>query len=298
MSAACATCLRAPARPRRPRAWTHWPRDRPTHEPHSEPGQGMSPRPGFARLLRAPAVRAMLIQLAAMLPSASLIYLLATLRLPVTLLTAALAQGAVAALITYKIGLASWWRPIQFLFPVGLLTVTALHLPPVLFLLLFLFLLGLYWSTFRTQVPYYPSNRRVWQEVLALLPAGRALRLIDIGSGLGGLTMYLARRRPDCDCVGIELAPLPWLASRLRARLSGSAARFLRGDYDDLDFSAFDMVFAYLSPAAMDALWRKASAELRTGAMLVSYEFEITARVPDKTILTTPGATPLYVWYF
>jgi SAM-dependent methyltransferase len=161
-----------------------------------------------------------------------------------------------------------------------------------------LFLLGLYWSTFRTQVPYYPSNRRVWEQVLGLLPTDRPLRLIDIGSGLGGLTMYLARRRPDCDCVGIELAPLPWLASRLRAGLSRSAARFVRGDYEDLDFSTFDLVFAYLSPAAMDALWRKASAELRPGAMLLSYEFEIDARVPDKTILTTSGATPLYVWYF
>src|SRR5471030_2616662 len=283
MSAACATCLRAPARPRRPRTWTRWPRDRPPTATHSEPGLGMSPRPGFARLLRAPAVRAMLIQLIAMLPCAFLIYLLAALRLPVTLLTAALLQGIVATLITC---------------PIGLLTVTALHLPPLLFLLLFLFLLGLYWSTFRTQVPYYPSNRRVWQEVLSLLPAERPLRLIDIGSGLGGLTLHLARRRPDCDCVGIELAPLPWLASWLRARLSGSAARFVRGDYEGLDFSGFDMIFAYLSPAAMDALWSKASAELRPGAMLLSYEFEIAARAPDKTILTTSGATPLYVWYF
>ncbi|WP_295995795.1 trans-aconitate 2-methyltransferase [Rugamonas sp.] len=240
----------------------------------------------------------MLIQFGAVAPTLFLVYLLATLRLPVTLLTAALLQGAVAAVVTYKIGLASWWRPIQLLFPVGLLAGTALHLPPLLFLLLFLFLLGLYWSTFRTQVPYYPSNRRVWNEVRQLLPAGRALRLIDIGSGLGGLTLYLARQRPDCDCVGIELAPLPWLASRLRARLSGSAARFVRGDYEDLDFAQFDMIFAYLSPAAMDALWRKAAAELRPGAMLLSYEFEIDARAPDLTVRTTPGATPLYVWYF
>src|SRR5471030_1942027 len=49
MSAACATCLRAPARPRRPRTWTRWPRDRPPTATHSEPGLGMSPRPGRAR---------------------------------------------------------------------------------------------------------------------------------------------------------------------------------------------------------------------------------------------------------
>ena len=252
----------------------------------------------LSRLLRAPAVQAMLIQCGAILPMLFLTYLLATLRLPVSLLTVAVLQGGVATLITYKIGLASWWRPIQLLFPPALLGASALSLPPVYFLLAFLFLLGLYWSTFRTQVPYYPSSPAVWEAVLRLLPPDRPLRLIDIGSGLGGLTLYLARQRPDCSCTGIELAPLPWLASRLRARLSGSAARFVRGDYERLSFADYDMVFAYLSPAAMDALWRKACAEMRPGSMLLSYEFEIHARFPDASIVTTEHGPLLYVWYF
>jgi cyclopropane fatty-acyl-phospholipid synthase-like methyltransferase len=130
------------------------------------------------------------------------------------------------------------------------------------------------------------------------LPPGRPLRLIDIGSGLGGLVLYLARLRPDADCGGIELAPLPWLVSRLRARLAGSGARFLLGDYENLDFSRYDAVFAYLSPAAMAGLWRKAAAEMRPGSMLISYEFAIDARAPDQTIHATQGGDALYIWYF
>lgn len=258
----------------------------------------MSPsRAAMARLLRAPAVRAMLIQCAAVPPTLLLIYLLATLRWPVTLLTVALVQGLLATLATYRLGLASWWRPIQLLFPLALLGASALRLPPWLFLLSFLFLLGLYWSTFRTQVPYYPSHLAVWEQVRRLLPDG-PLRVIDIGSGLGGLVLYLARLRPDADCAGIELAPLPWLASRLRAWRAGSRARFIRGDYERLDFAQFDVVFAYLSPAAMDALWRKAEAQMRPGAMLLSYEFGIPARAPEHTVLPVEGGPPLYIWYF
>jgi cyclopropane fatty-acyl-phospholipid synthase-like methyltransferase len=126
----------------------------------------------------------------------------------------------------------------------------------------------------------------------------RPLRLIDIGSGLGGLVLYLSRVRPDAACEGIELAPLPWLYSWLRARLAGGAARFRLGDYEKLDFAAYDLVFAYLSPAAMPGLWRKAAAEMRPGAMLISYEFAIHDRAPDRTIHATEGGVPLYIWYF
>jgi SAM-dependent methyltransferase len=214
------------------------------------------------------------------------------------MIVAAVLQGTVAALLTWRRGLAKWWRAIQFLFPVSLLGAGMLDLPPALFLVVFLFLLGLYWSTFRTQVPFYPSGPSAWKAVEALLPAGRPVRLIDIGSGLGGLVLDLARRRPDSQFTGIELAPLPWMVSRLRARLKRSSASFIRGDYEALDFGQYDLVFAYLSPAAMPALWNKASREMKPGTMLISYEFNIPAKPADKTIDATPFGPALYVWCF
>ncbi len=251
-----------------------------------------------AHIARPPALRAALIQALALLPMLAVSYLFSRLGFPVSLLSCALVQGAFATLLTYQFGLAPWWRPIEFLFPVALLAANGLRLPPVVFLLGFLFLLGLYGATFRTQVPFYPSGPAVWRQVLQLLPPGRSLRLIDIGSGMGGLVLELARRRPESHFSGIELAPLPWLLSRLRSRLSGSAARFAWGDYESLNFGAFDVVFAYLSPAAMAALWLKAEREMRPGTMLLSHEFTIDAKAPDKTIAATSASPALHVWYF
>jgi SAM-dependent methyltransferase len=210
----------------------------------------------------------------------------------------ALLQGAFASLLTWWRKLAVWWLAIQLLFPLALLQAQTLAISPLLFLAAFLFLLALYWSTFRTQVPYYPSGRRVWDEVARLLPQGRPVRAIDIGSGLGGLVLELARRRPESRFDGIELAPLPWLVSSLRARLAGASARFFRGDYEHLNFADYDLVFAYLSPAAMSALWRKAANEMRPGAILLSYEFLITEREPDISIVPTGRGPSLYVWHF
>jgi hypothetical protein len=250
-----------------------------------------------ARMLRVPAVKAALIQLLALLPMAAIAWLLARSGMALSVTMIALLQGAIAALITCKVNLAPWWRAIELLFPLALLEMHALHLPPVIFLLLFVLLLGMYWSTFRTQVPFYPSSPSVWNAVAQLLPQ-RPVRLIDIGSGLGGLVLALARKRPDSAFFGIELAPLPWLFSCLRARLARSTARFMRGDYERLDFSGYDVVFAYLSPAAMEALWCKAQREMRRGTMLISYEFLINARAPDQVIAVVPSAALLYVWHF
>jgi energy-coupling factor transporter transmembrane protein EcfT len=250
------------------------------------------------RIWRAPAVQALLIQLAAAPLSLAAVYTLLHLNVPLSLAGAGLLQGVIAAALSAWRRLAPWWLAIQLLFPLALLAGVSLRLPPWLFLAGFLILLLVYWSTFRTQVPYYPSGKRAWDAVAGVLPQDRPLYVIDIGSGLGGLVLDLAQRRPESTFVGIELAPLPWLASALRARLAGSSARFVRGDYDGLDLGHYDAVFAYLSPAAMDGLWRKACAEMRPGALLLSYEFDIGAKAPDITILPTGPGPALYGWHF
>ena len=245
---------------------------------------------------RAPAVQALLLQLAALPLSYIVIIALAYAGSATGMAAAALIQGAIAAGLSRWRKLASWWLAIQLLFPLALVGGAHLHLPSWLFLSGFLILLLVYWSTFRTQVPYYPSGKRAWDEVAKLLPP-KPIKLIDIGSGLGGLVLDLAARRPDSEFEGIELAPLPWLASRLRAG-GRPNVRFTRGDYETVDFAGFDVVFAYLSPAAMESLWQKAQAEMRPGSLLLSYEFVISTKSPDLTMKGDGAGPLLYGWHF
>lgn len=244
-----------------------------------------------------PAFRALLIQVVAF----ALVVLLAfsipeTAPMQITVAVAALLQGMIAALLSRLQGLSWWWLLIQFLFPSALL-LHAFHLPPWVFLTSFSLLLALYWTTFRTQVPFYPSNPEVWHAVIETLPDGRSLRFIDVGSGFGGLVMHLASRLQGSEFAGIEIAPLPWLGSVLRATLSRSRGRFLLGDYCRLDFGRYDVVFAYLSPVAMPALWRKARAEMRQGSLLLSYEFLIAGIEPDLVHRPSKDGPLLYGWY-
>jgi len=250
------------------------------------------------RIWAAPAVQALLLQCAAFLPTLLTVWLLARASFHPGWVTVAVTQGCFAALLSRWRRLASWWLLIQLMFPLALFGASALSIPPWLFLVTFIVLLAVFWSTFRTQVPYWASGPRVWTVVADLLPMGRQVAAIDIGSGLGGLVLDLARRRPESIFTGVELAPLPWLASWLRARLTGSRARFVRGDYESFDFAEFDVVFCYLSPAAMPALWAKCLAEMKTGSKLMSYEFIIPDQPPNLVIPITQSGTSLYIWDF
>lgn len=247
--------------------------------------------------LRIPSIHALIIQCLSFLLLLGTLYGLARLaNVHLSVTAAVLLQGAFAAVLSLWRGLAPWWLPIQFFFPGALIATLSLDLPPVLFLAAFALLLALYWTTFRTQVPFFPSGFATWEAVAGLLPQDRAICFVDIGSGLGGLVLHLAARRKDCTFTGIELAPLPWLISAMRASGLRSRAHFKRGDYGALDLARYDVVFAYLSPAVMPALWEKAQSEMRPGTLLLSYEFPIPDVKSHIIMLPAAHGPALYGW--
>ena len=83
------------------------------------------------QILRAPALKAVLIQVLAFPLMLGLVYLLARAGIGMTLLSVALLQGLLAALISWRAGLARWWWVIALLFAPALLAASALELPPV-----------------------------------------------------------------------------------------------------------------------------------------------------------------------
>lgn len=214
-----------------------------------------------------------------------------------TLLQLAALQGMAAAAISYALKLPPWWLWIQLLFLPAAVLALSLNLPASGYFAAFAVLLLFYWSTFRTRVPLYLSGRRVWQSVIGQLPSAGPFRFIDLGSGLGGLPLYLASARPDGEYLGVEIAPAPWLISRLRAWWSGSRVRFLRMDYARLDLADYDVVFIFLSPAAMPGIWQKARAEMQAGSLLLSLAFPVPGVKPDLIVGANGEARHmLYGW--
>lgn len=209
--------------------------------------------------------------------------------------------GIVAALLSRMFGLPGWWLPIQLFFLPSLVWAQSLNLSPSWFLAAFLVLLAVYWSCFRIQVPLYLSSRKVWRALETMLPAGTAKKtftFMDLGSGLGGVLLHLAKARPDGHFHGVESAPLPFLASWLRIRLDSNRNCQVRwGSLWSCDLSQYDVVFAYLSPVPMERLWLKAKNEMRPGALFISNTFAVPDYPPqDSIVLDDLHRSTLYVW--
>lgn len=196
-------------------------------------------------------------------------------------LAAAAIQGVCAAMVSYKLESPWWWWPIHIVFlPLALLAMQ-LGIAPAWYLGGFILLLLIFWRTDKSRVPLYLSNAATAEAVLAMLPA-TPCHLVDLGCGNGGLLARLARARPDCEFLGIEHAPLPWLWARLTTwRLGNCRIRY--GDFWRQPLGLFDVVYAFLSPTPMARLGAKARAEMRPGGLLVSNSFAIPDMVPEAT---------------
>ena len=244
-------------------------------------------------------LQSLLIQCAAFVLAALLFWGLARVAgIAVPLPAFALIQGMLAAALSHRLGQPAWWWGLHLGFLPAAWLALHLDLPPWAYLAAFAVLLVFFWSTFRTRVPLYLSDHKAWQALIPLLPTDRPFRFIDLGSGLGDVLFYLEPRFPLGHFEGTEIAPAPWLISRLRAAWRRSQAVFLRRDYATFDLGDYDVVFAFLSPAAMPALWAQAQAQMRAGSCFVSLSFEVAGQAPDRTIALADGARhTLYVWH-
>lgn len=247
---------------------------------------------------RPPALQALLLQLCA----AGLVLLLAR-WLPgrMSPAIAAAVCGLFAAAGAWLLRMDRWWILISALFAPALVLVLGLGWPPWVFLVAFFGLSLLFWSTIRSRVPLYLSGPRTWQAVTATLPppqSGHVVRCADLGSGFGGLLLYLVRQRADVVCDGFEMAPLPFAVSWLRTRVAGtSRARIHWRNFWSQDLGRYDLVFAFLSPVPMADLWQKARRELRPGALLVSCAFEVPGVAATRVIELSSGRqSRLYVY--
>jgi SAM-dependent methyltransferase len=209
---------------------------------------------------------------------------------------AMVAQCALAAAIGRGFGLASWWTALNAAFPVLVSGAIAVSIDPLWYLGAFLSMAAVYWSTFRTQVPLFLSNQRAVRALADLLPEGRPVRLLDVGCGTGTVLAGLARLRPADHLEGVEIAPLPYGIASLRARWSKGRFTVSRHDLWTESFAPYDVVYAFLSPVPMPALWRKVRAEMRPGTLFVSNTFDVPGVAPDRVITLGDGRRALLVW--
>lgn len=248
-----------------------------------------------------PVLRALLVQVVSL--SFCLIFALAVkifygyVFSPLAFLSLLLFHSSLSLFISLLLKFEWWWSVIAFFFPISIALGLYLQIPSVLSLVIFLFLFFVFGTTFTTRVPYFPSHSSLSERLLEVFPDKEKLRLLDAGSGFGGLIIDLSEARPGWELTGVEISLCPWLFSFLRSKiLRRQNVKFQFGSYEYLNFEKFDVVFVYLSPVVMSEIWKKVQYEMVPGSIFMSYEFPIDGVSPSFEIQLNERGSILYVW--
>ncbi len=152
----------------------------------------------------------------------------------------------------------------------------------------------MYLPTFWTRVPYFPTAKCVYAAVADELPSDRPFRFIDLGCGIGDLLAYLADARPNGQFEGVEISPLAYLLTKLKLSGRKNVSVRLRSFWS-FSLTPYDVVYAFLAPGPMPALWEKVCQEMRKGTLFITNTFAVDAQATRVVSLDDSRQTQLFV---
>jgi trans-aconitate methyltransferase len=144
-------------------------------------------------------------------------------------------------------------------------------------------------------IHFTPTRQAVAEAMLDLAGTRADDVVYDLGSGDGRLVI-LAAQRHGAQGLGFELQSSLVALSRQSAIDAGVAdrVRFVEEDLRAADLAPATVVLLYLSTSLTRELTPKLLTELRPGARIVSHQFRLADRPPDRSV-TVEGAD-LYLW--
>jgi predicted RNA methylase len=130
--------------------------------------------------------------------------------------------------------------------------------------------------------PYYPTPPSVVQKMLETAGLQAGERMFDLGSGDGRIVL-MAATKFKADATGVELDPSLARQSSEEVRRQGlKNARIIEGDILTQDYSAADVVTAYLLPKAMQLVKPILEKQLKKGARVIAHDFEMAGWKPER----------------
>lgn len=140
-------------------------------------------------------------------------------------------------------------------------------------------------APFFSLIPFVPVRKESLSEIISALELKNRSVLYDLGCGDGRILFAAAKRNPHISCIGIEIAPFPFLLAKIKKILSASKnIQILYGDFRKISVSPASHVFVYLLPEALNDLLPKFEKELKSGSKVVSCDFRFSKREPNKVL--------------
>lgn len=153
----------------------------------------------------------------------------------------------------------------------------------------------------RGSAPYISVSNSDLDQILENLQLSAGSHLVDLGSGDGRVLKYALVKHPDICVTGYEIGLLPRMKSKLSLRQFRNRTIHKNQSFFNANISDATHIYTYLLPEVMKKLEAQLNAQLKPGTRLVSCDFELAEKVPDKIIdISGPGKITkrliVYTW--
>jgi predicted RNA methylase len=145
--------------------------------------------------------------------------------------------------------------------------------------------LSLIWPPDSPWAPRWQIKRSAARVALQFAKAGKKDIVYELGCGNGEFVLTAAEEFGS-RAVGIEIDPIRYIVSWVRARLSTakSAITIIRKDFKKMNISDATILYMYLVPEAMKRITPQLSRDLRKGTQVISYRYKIPLDKNERKI--------------
>jgi trans-aconitate methyltransferase len=148
----------------------------------------------------------------------------------------------------------------------------------------------------RNQVPFVVMPAGGMDQIAQALGVRDGDVVFDLGCGDGRVLMALHRVNSKARFYGVENDLVVWLLAKLRTR---GRVKVAREEIARTPLGEANRIFAYLGAGLMADLEPRFERELKPGARVVSVQFPLPHRAPERVVVLTNSAShaaKLYVY--
>jgi SAM-dependent methyltransferase len=152
-------------------------------------------------------------------------------------------------------------------------------------------------SLFAVKVPFVPTPKKNVKLIINQLNLKPGQVFYDLGCGDGRFLIEAAKR--GAKAIGFDVDLWAYIRCRINILINKCSARVYYKNFYHQDLSKADAVFCFLITKVMPRVEAKLKTELKTGAVIVCYGFNLPTLPAEKIVDLKPfdkKASKIYVY--
>lgn len=180
---------------------------------------------------------------------------------------------------------------------IGVIYITMPRTPDLFTVILFILLVIPTIIALVSGAPFVPTPMHIGRKMLELGDVKENENVVDIGCGDGRL-VYMAANELKAKAIGYELSPIVYAIAKIRQLFWRSKAKVKFGDFRMHNLSKVDCIVTYMLPDTLKKFIPKFEKELKPGARIVSYAFNIGDWKPVHVEPSCPTENRSKIWVY